>query len=52
MEQHAVPTPPEVPTPPADEATPPVGEPTRPAASGGAWVRDLLEVLLVAVRCV
>ena len=49
MEQHAVPTPPEVPTPPADEATPPVGEPTRPAASGGAWVRDLLEVLLVAV---
>jgi signal peptidase I len=42
MEQHAVSTPPAVPTPPA-------AEPAPPAAPGNAWVRDLLEVLLVAV---
>ena len=49
MEQHAVSTQPAVPTPPAAEPAPGAAEPTPPAAPGSAWVRDLLEVLLVAV---
>ena len=49
MEQHAVLTPPADPPPPAAEPAPPAAEPAPAAAPGGAWVRDLLEVLLVAV---
>jgi signal peptidase I len=49
MEQPAVPTPPEPDPAPPDEPAPPAAETDAPAATGSAWVRDLLEVLLVAV---
>jgi signal peptidase I len=49
MEQHAVLTPPPVTPPPDAEPAPAAAEPAPPAAPRSAWVRDLLEVLLVAV---